>query len=151
MVIDVTKIKLEDPQEEIEFAEDIQRIPFDELIRKYLGKAFKYAKSKHNLSREDVARILSNRRKKSYTVHMFNKWTRLDGDGLSFPLELLEDIVDITCYKKLMYLLPVKRGYQVLTPSQGYLWSYIMACVREEQARLEREFQEKQMQRVKAI
>lgn len=110
-----------------EFYNDIKKMDFPELLRKYIAKAFKHANKIHKLKRKDIARILKEKRDKRISEHILNRWTRKDGKGLSFPIELLQDLIEITGYNKLALLIAVRFGLNVLSPEDTKVWEYYQA------------------------
>lgn len=144
MVQAVVRILNESP-EDIELREDIESMPFDSLVRKYLNKALKHANKTKDMNRTEVARLLSKKTGKAISEHIINRWTRKEGVPINFPLDLLEPFISITGDSRLAQIIPARLGFKVLTPEEKDIWDYYQAVADEEIAKKQRELLEQRL------
>jgi hypothetical protein len=136
---------LKQSREDEELREDIESMPFDSLIRKYICQAIKYAKKEKGHTRADIARLLSKKSNRKISEHIMNRYTRADDQGLSFPLDLIEAFVEVTGDARLAVIIPTRMGFKVLNLEERDVWDYYQAVADEEIARKKREFLEQKL------
>lgn len=86
--------------------------------KEVLREAIKHARKRHGIGRDKIADQLSQKNKFTVTENMINKWTKENGEGNRFPMELASDLAEITRDPRVILYHPASCGIPVLTPEQ---------------------------------